>query len=329
MKRAGWSSILAAVVLLAVGVTAEAQQPKKIASIGYFFASTPAATAYNIEAFRQGMRELGHVEGKTFILELRYGEGRAERFPEIARELVGLKLDMIVAASDAAIAAVKRETQTIPIVMATSNDPVATGLVASLARPGGNVTGLSIISAELSGKRLELLREVVPGLSRVAFLWNPDVRGNLLDYKETEDAAGSLHLQLQSVEVVRAEDLDRAFSVVTKERAQALIVPPLNPVAFGNRDQIASFVQKNKLPSMYAQREYVDAGGLMSYGADLADSYRRVAYFVDKILKGAKPADLPVEQPMKFEFVVNFKTAKQLGLIIPPNVLARADKVIK
>jgi putative ABC transport system substrate-binding protein len=327
MKKA--VAILIAIVLLALGVIAEAQQPKKIASIGYFFASTPAATAYNIEAFRQGMRELGHVEGKTFILELRYGEGRAERFPEIARELVGLKLEMIVAASDAAIAAVKRETQTIPIVMATSNDPVATGLVASLARPGGNVTGLSIISAELSGKRLELLREVVPGLSRVAFLWNPDVRGNLLDYKETEGAAGSLHLQLQSVEVVRAEDLDRAFSVVTKERARALIVPPLNPVAFGNRDQIASFVQKNKLPSMYAQREYVDAGGLMSYGPSIPDMHRRAATYVDKILKGRKPADLPVERPIKFEFIINLKAAKQIGLTIPPNVLARADKVIK
>jgi putative tryptophan/tyrosine transport system substrate-binding protein len=255
-----------AIFFLTTVSPAEAQQPKKIARIGYLFGSTPAATAHNIEAFRQGMWELGHVEGKTFVLELRYGEARAERFWEIPRELVGLKLDMIVAATDVAIAAVKRETQTIPIVMATSNDPVATGLVASLARPGGNVTGLSIISPELSGKRLELLREVVPGLSRVAFLWNPDVRGAVLDYRETEGAAGSLRLQLQSVEVVRAEDLDRAFSVVTKERAQALIVPPLNPVAFGNRDQIASFVQKNKLPSIYAQREYVDAGGLMSYG---------------------------------------------------------------
>jgi putative tryptophan/tyrosine transport system substrate-binding protein len=329
MKRAAVPSILVAVVLLAVAVTAEAQQPKKVPRIGYFFASTPAATAYNIEAFRQGMRELGHVEGKTFILELRYGEGRAERFPEIARELVGLKLDMIVAASDVAIAAVKRETQTIPIVMATSNDPVATGLVASLARPGGNVTGLSSISPELSGKRLELLREVVPGLSRVAFLWNPDVRGGVLDYRETEGAASSLGLQLQAVEVVRAEDLNRAFSVVTKERAQALIVPPANPVAFGNRDQIASFVQKNKLPSMYAQREYVDAGGLMSYGPSIPDMHRRAATYVDKILKGRKPADLPVEQPRKFELVINLKTAKQIGVIIPPNVLARADRVIK
>ena len=213
--------------------------------------------------------------------------------------------------------------------MATSSDPVGTGLVASLARPGGNVTGLSIISPDLSGKRLELLREVVPGLSRVAFLWNPDVRGNLLDYKETEGAASSLRVQLQSVEVVRAEDVDRAFSVVTKERAQALIVPPLNPVAFGNRDQIASFVQKNKLPSMYAQREYVDAGGLMSYGPSIPDMHRRAATYVDKILKGTKPADLPVEQPRKFELVINLNTAKQIGLTIPPNVLARADKVIR
>jgi putative tryptophan/tyrosine transport system substrate-binding protein len=329
MRKDGVLSILFVVVLLAVGVIAEAQQPKKIARIGYLFASTPAATALNIEAFRQGMRELGHVEGKTFVLELRYGEARAERFPQIARELVGLKLDMIVAATDVVIAAVKRETQTIPIVMASSNDPVATGLVTSLARPGGNVTGLSLISPELSGKRLEVLREAVPGLSRVAFLWNPDVRGAVLDYRETEAAAGSLRLQLQSVEVVRAEDLDRALSLVTKERAQALIVPPSNPVAYGNRDRIASFAQNNKLPSVYAQREYVDAGGLMSYGTSIPDMHRRAATYVDKILKGRKPADLPVEQPRKFELVINLKTAKQIGLTIPPNVLARADKVIK
>jgi putative ABC transport system substrate-binding protein len=275
------------------------------------------------------MRELGHIEGKTFILELRYGEGRAERFPEIARELVGLKLDMIVAATDVVIAAVKRETQTIPIVMASSIDPVGTGFVASLAHPGGNVTGLSIISAELSGKRLALLREVVPGLSRVAFLWNPDVRGAVLDYRETEGAAAALGLQLQSVEVVRAEDLDRTLSLVTKDRAQALIVPPLNPVAFGNRDQIASFLQKNKLPSVYAQREYVDAGGLMSYGPSIPETHRRAARYVDKILKGAKPADLPIEQPTKFELVINLKAAKQIGLAIPPSVLARADRVIR
>jgi len=296
---------------------------------GHLFGSTPAATAQNIEAFRQGMRELGYVEGKTFVLELRYGEARAERIAEFARELVGLKVDVIVASTDVVIAAVKRETQTIPIVMAISSDPVGTGFVVSLARPGGNVTGNSTISPELSGKRLELLREIVPRLSRLAFLWNPDLRGALLDYNQTEGAARSLGLQLQSAEVVRAEDFDRAFSAITKERAQALIVPGVNPVAFANRDRIASFAQSNRLPSMYGQREFVDAGGLISYGHSAPDMFRRAATYVDKILKGRKPADLPVEQPKKFELVINLKTAKQIGLTIPPNVLARADKVIK
>ena len=316
-------------VLLALGVTAEAQQPKKIAKIGYLLPSTPAAAAHLLEAFRQGLRELGYVEGKTLVLELRYGEARTERLPELARELVGLKVDVIVTATDVAIAAVKRETQTIPIVMGNSSDPVGTGFVASLARPGGNITGLSSISPELSGKRLELLKEVVPGLSRVAFLWNPDIRGALLDYNQTESAARSLGLQLQSVEVPRAEDFDRAFAAVTKARAQALIVPGVNPLAFANRSQIASFAQTNRLPSMFAQKEYVDAGGLMSYGPSTPDMHRRAATYVDKILKGTKPADLPVEQPIKFEFIINLKAAKQIGLTIPPNVLARADKVIK
>jgi ABC-type uncharacterized transport system substrate-binding protein len=316
-------------VLFALCSSVDAQQPKKIAKIGVLSPSTPAAAAHLFEAFRRGLQELGYVEGKTFVLEFRYGEARAERLPELARELVGLKVDVIVTGTDVAIAVVKRETQTIPIVMANSSDPVGTGFVASLARPGGNITGLSSISLELSGKRLELLREVVPGLSRVAFLWNPDVRGNLLDYNETEGAAGSLRLQLQSVEVVRAEDLDRAFSAVTKDRAQALIMPAANPVGFTARGQIASFAQKNRVPSIYAQREYVDAGGLMSYGPNTPDMFRRAATYVDKILKGTKPADLPVERPRKFELVINLKTAKQIGLTIPPNVLARAEKVIK
>ena len=329
MKRAAVPLILIAVVLLAVGVIAEAQQPKKIAKIGYLLPSTPAAAAHLLEAFRQGLRELGYVEGKTLVLELRYGEARTERLPELARELVGLKVDVIVTATDVAIAAVKRETQTIPIVMGNSSDPVGTGFVASLARPGGNITGLSSISPELSGKRLELLKEVVPGLSRVAFLWNPDIRGALLDYNQTESAARSLGLQLQSVEVPRAEDFDRAFAAVTKARAQALIVPGVNPLAFANRSQIASFAQTNRLPSMFAQKEYVDAGGLMSYGPSTPDMHRRAATYVDKILKGTKPADLPVEQPKKFEFIINLKAAKQIGLTIPPNVLARADRVIR
>jgi putative ABC transport system substrate-binding protein len=322
------------IITLALGILlapllAEAQQPKKIAKIGYLLPSTPAATAHLLEAFQQGMRELGYIEGKTVVLEIRYGEARFERLPELARELVGLKVDVIVTGTDVAIAAAKRETQTIPIVMGNSTDPVGTGFVASLARPGGNVTGVSSISPELSGKRLELLREVVPGLSRVAFLWNPDIRGAVLDYNETEGAARSLGMQVQSVEVVRAEDLDRAFSAITKDRAQALIMPAANPVGFANRGQIASFAQKNRLPSMYAQSEYVDAGGLMSYGPSTAEQFRRAATYVDKILKGAKPADLPVERPMKFELVINLKKAKQIGLTIPPSVLVRADKVIK
>ncbi|HSE85960.1 MAG TPA: ABC transporter substrate-binding protein [Candidatus Binatia bacterium] len=329
MKKAAVPTILVAVILLAVAVTTEAQQLKKIAKIGYLLPSTPAAAAHLLEAFRQGLRELGYVEGKTLVLELRYGEAKTERLPELARELVGLKVDVIVTATDVAIAAVKRETQTIPIVMGNSSDPVGTGFVASLARPGGNITGLTSISPELSGKRLELLREVVPGLSRVAFIWNPDVRGAVLDYKETEGAASSLHMQLQSVEVSRAEDFDRAFSAITKARAQALMMPAANPVGFANRSQIASFAQKNRLPSMYAQKEYVDAGGLMSYGPSTPDMHRHAATYVDKILKGTKPADLPVEQPRKFELVISLKTAKQIGLTIPPNVLARADQVIK
>jgi ABC-type uncharacterized transport system substrate-binding protein len=322
-------AVLPILVLLTVAVIAEAQQPKKMAKIGYLAPATPASAAPNIEAIRQGLRELGYVEGKTFVLEIRYGEARAERLPGLARELVSLNVDVIVTATDIAIATVKRETQTIPIVMANSTDPIGTGFVASLARPGGNVTGNSTMSPELSGKRLELLREVVPELSRVAFLWNPDVRGAVLDYNQTEGAARLLGLQLQSVEVLRAEDLDRAFSAITKERAQALIVPAQNPVGFVNRGQIATFAQKNRLPSMYAIREYVDAGGLMSYGPHLPDLFRRAATYVDKILKGTKPADLPVEQPTKFELVINLKTAKQIGLTIPPNVLARADRVIR
>jgi putative ABC transport system substrate-binding protein len=316
-------------MLLALGLPVQAQQPRKIAKIGYLVPSNAAAHAPNLEAFRQGLRDLGYVEGKTFVLERRYAEGRFERLPELARELVGLKVDVIVANSDVTIAALKRETRTIPIVMSNSTDPVATGLVASLARPGGNVTGLSNISPELSGKRLELLREVVPGLSRVAIIWNPDLRGAMFDYNATEGAARSLRLQLQSVEVLRAEDLDRAFSEITKERAQALILTGSNPVAFGNRGKIASFAQSNRLPSIYSTSPFVDAGGLMSYGPSNLDMFRRAATYVDKILKGAKPADLPVEQPTKFELVINLKTATQIGVTIPPNVLARADRVIK
>lgn len=262
-------------------------------------------------------------------METRYGDGRSERLPELARELVGLKADVIVTSTDVATAAVRRQTRTIPIVMALSADPVGTGFVASLARPGGNVTGLSNITAELGGKRLELLREVVPGLSRVAFLWNPDLRGALLDYKETEARARSLQLELHSLEVSTGEDLDRALAALTTERAQAFIVAAANVVMFAKRTEIARFAQSNRLPSLYAAKEYVDAGGLMSYGPSVSGMFRRAAVYVDKILKGAKPGDLPVEQPTKFELVINLKTAKALRLTIPPSLLLRADQVIE
>jgi len=321
-----------AALLLAVatvGPPADAQQASKTAKIGILSATTPAALAPSVEAFKQGLRELGWVEGKSFVLEVRYGEGKVERLSELARELVALKMDVIVTPADLSIAAIKRETQTIPIVMALSSDPVGAGFVASLARPGGNITGLSNISPELSGKRLELLREAVPGLSRVALLWNPDVRGAVLDYKEAASAARSLRVEVKSVEASRAEDLDRAFSTITSWRAQALMLPGINPVGFANRAQIVSFAQRNRLPSMFPTKEYVDSGGLMSYGPSLVDLLRRAAGYVDKILKGAKPADLPVQQPTKFELVINLKTAKTLGLTLPQSLLRRTDEVIQ
>jgi putative tryptophan/tyrosine transport system substrate-binding protein len=305
---------------------AAAEEGREIAYLG---ASAPAAVAHLVEAFRQGLRELGYVEGKSFVLEARYGDGKAERLPELARELVSLKVDVILTGTDGAIAVFKKQTQTIPIVMANSTDPVATGFVASLARPGGNVTGLSTISPELGGKRLELLREVVPRLSRVAFIWNPDIPGATLEYKEVEGASRSLRLQLQFLEVRRSDDLQSAFSAVTKRRAEALILAWPNPVLFSNRGQIISFAQRNRLPAIWAQKEFVDAGGVMSYGPNLADMYQRAATYVDKILKGAKPAHLPVEQPIKFEFIINLKAAKEIGLTIPPDVLARATKIIR
>jgi putative ABC transport system substrate-binding protein len=328
MRLIGLAVILA-LSLNVAPLAAGAQQAARLPRIGVLFASTPAATSHLLDGLRQGLREHGYVEGQHIILERRYGQAGAERMSDVAAELVRLKVDVLVAATDPATAALRQQTQTIPIVMANGTDPVGTGFVASLARPGGNVTGLSALSPELSGKRLGLLREVVPGLSRVAIIWNPDVRGALFDYKETEAAARSTRLQLQSVEVSRSEDLDRAFSAVTNQRAQALIVQTPNPVLFANRSQIASFAQRTRLPSMYGQKEFADAGGLITYGPNTADLWRRAATYVDKILKGAKPADLPVEQPTTFELVINLKTAKALGLTIPQTLLGRADRVIE
>jgi putative tryptophan/tyrosine transport system substrate-binding protein len=327
MRRIGFAVVLALSLVLAQ-LAVEAQQMPKVPRIG-FLATAGQLLAPNIAAFRLGLRELGYIEGKTVLLEVRLSGDAVERLPQLARELVALKPDVIVATNDVAIASVRRETQTIPIVMAFSSDPAGAGFVASLARPGGNVTGLSTLSPETSGKRLELLREAVPGLSRVALLWTPDSRGNLLDYKETEAVARSLHVELQSIELFRVEDLDRAFSAVTKGRAQALIVPAGNPIIIARQDQVASFAQRSRLPSIHGARQYVDNGGLMSYGPSTAELFRRAATYVDKILKGAKPADLPVEQPTQFELVINLKTAKVLGLNIPQSLLARADEIIE
>jgi putative ABC transport system substrate-binding protein len=313
---------------VATPLAVEAQQPVRLPRIGVLFASTPAATSHLLDGLRQGLREHGYVEGQHIILERRYGQAGTERMSDVAAELVRLKVDVLVAATDPATTALRQQTQTIPIVMANSTDPVGTGFVASLARPGGNVTGLSALSPELSGKRLGLLREVIPGLARVAIIWNPDVRGALFDYKETEAAARSMRLQLQSVEVSRSEDLERAFLIVTNQRAQALIVQTPNPVLFANRSQIASFAQRTRLPSMYGQKEFADAGGLITYGPNTADMWRRAATYVDKILKGLKPEDLPVQQPTQFELVINLKTAKALGLTVPQSVLVRADEII-
>jgi len=280
--------LLTVVVALSLGtlaapLTAGAQRAAKAPRIGVLHVGAPAAVPQLVEAFKQGLREHGYVEGQNIVVERRFGEARAERISEVAAELVRLKVDVIVVGTDQGVAAVKQQTQTIPIVMANSSDPVGTGFIASLARPGGNITGLSTMSPELSAKRLELLKEAVPGLSRVAIMWNPDGRGAVLDYKETEGAARSLRLQLQSVEASRAGDFDRAFSALAAGRAEALIVVA-SAVMFTNRGQIASLAQKNRLPAMYSVRDFADAGGLMAYGSNSAELWRRAATYVDKIL---------------------------------------------
>jgi len=314
---------------LAAPVAAGAQKGPRTAKIGFLATSNAASAAFYVDAFKEGLRDLGYVEGRTSALEVRYGDGNPERLSRLARELVGVKPDVIVTVTDAATSAVKRETRAIPIVMVATTDPVGTGFVTSIAHPGGNITGFSSISSELIGKRLELLRELLPGLARVAVLWNPDVRGAVLDFKELEAIARSLHLEVQSAEVSSSADLDRAFSAVTTQRAQAMLLLATNPVTFSRRVEIAGFAQKHRLPSIFQTMEYVSAGGLMSYGPNLPAMFRRAAAYVDKILKGAKPADLPVEQPRKFELVINLKTAKALGLTIPPSLRLRADQVIE
>ena len=313
-------------MLLVLGIPAEAQQPKKISRIGVLRPGLAAAPNY--EAFRQGLRELGYVEGQNVVLEFRDGDAKAERLPDLAAELVRLKVDVIVTSSTPAIQAVKQATGTIPIVMAFSGDPVGTGLVASLAKPGGNVTGLSDIGPEISGKQLELLKEAFPTISRVGFFLNPSNQSNRLRLKAAELTAGELKVQIQALEVRSTSDLEKAISTTSKGRAQALMTVR-DPAVYANQARILEFAAENRLPTMHMDKEPVEAGGLMSYGPDVPDLFRRAAIYVDKILKGAKPADLPVERPTKFEFVINLRTAKQIGVTIPPNVLARADKVIR
>jgi putative ABC transport system substrate-binding protein len=332
MKRAALPSILVAVVLLALGVTAEAQQPKKVHRIGYLSTNDPATDSARVEGIRLALRQLGYIEGQNIAIEYRYTQGKIDRPPELAAELVRLKVDIIVVAGgDATIQAAKNATKTIPIVMiGAGSDPVEAGHVESLARPGGNVTGITTLGRELGGKRLELFKEAVPKLSRVAVLYDPANRPSLHEVKELLPAdARSLKLTIQPWEIRAVDDFDKVFAALNKQRPDGLYVPGGGPVITANQKRIVGFALKSRLPSMYAIKEYVDAGALMSYGADLADSYRRVAYFVDRILKGAKPADLPVEQPTKFELVINLKTAKQIDLTIPPEVLARANRLIK
>ena len=331
MKRAAVTSILIAAILLAVAVIAHAQQPKKVARIGYLSNGDPATESTGSEAIRLALRELGYVEGQNIATEYRYTEGKRDRLPDLLAELVRLKVDVIVVAGGVpTVRAAKNATKTIPIVMTGGGiDPVEAGLVESLARPGGNVTGITNLPKELGGKRLELLKEAVPKLARVAVLYDPAGLSPVHEVKEVLPAAArALGLTLQPWEVRAVDDFDRVFAAMGKQRPDGLYVTG-GPLMAANRKRIADFALKTRLPSMYRSREAVDAGGLMSYGADEADSYRRVAYFVDRILKGAKPADLPVEQPKKFELIINLKAAKQIGLTIPPNVLARADIVIK
>jgi putative tryptophan/tyrosine transport system substrate-binding protein len=319
-------------LLFALCLSAQAQQPKKVPRIGYLSGVDRATDSARFEAIRLALRERGHIEGQNIAIEYRYAEGRIDRVPELLAELVRLKVDIIVVAgADRWVRAAMNATKTIPIVMTGGGlDPVKAGLIESLASPGGNVTGLTNLTAQLGGKRLELLKEAVPKLARVAVLYNPVNPGPALEVKEDLPvAARALGLTVQPWEVRAADDFDRFFAAMGKQRPDGLYVVGAGQVMVPNQKRTAGFALKSRLPSVYGNREGVNAGGLIYYGADLADGYRRVAYFVDRILKGAKPADLPVEQPTKFELVINLKTAKQIGLTIPQSLLYRADKVIR
>jgi putative tryptophan/tyrosine transport system substrate-binding protein len=328
-----WCSAVGCIVtftlsLLVVPLLAVAQPVGKVRRIGMLIPGTSSDFTPRIEAFRQGLRDLGYVEGRNITIESRFAEGQADRLPALVADLVRLQVDIMVIDGNLAICAAQHATTTIPIVIAVSGDPVGEGFVASLARPGGNITGLSLMGTEVSGKRLQLLQEAVPTLSHIAVLWNPAVPVSMLAFKETQTAAHALGLQLQSLEVRSPDEFVQAFAAMTREHADALVVIS-NELFFGHRSQLAELTVRHRLPAMFHLREYAEAGGLMAYGPDAADMYRRAATYVDKILKGAMPADLPVEQPVKFDLVINLKTAQALGLTIPPSILFQADEVIK
>jgi len=317
-----------ALVVLAAPLAAEAQAPAKFPRIGYLNVLSPTDNAHTLEAFRQGLRELGYVEGQNIAIEYRFAEGRPERLPALAAELVRLKVDVIVTGAPPAPQAAKQATSTIPIVVAATGDPVAEGLVASIARPGGNITGLASIGPEVVGKQLELLKEVAPKASRVFVLQNPSNQGHPAVLRQAEGAARALGVQLHILQARTPPEIEAAFAAMRSQRARGVLVLR-DPLFVAQRTQVAALAAKSRLPAVYGIREHAEAGGLMAYGANVPLMYRRAATYVDKILKGAKPADLPVEQPTRFELVINLKTAKALGLTIPPSVLVRADQVIQ
>jgi putative ABC transport system substrate-binding protein len=315
-------------MLLLLGLSAEAQQPKKIPRIGFLATPSHSFISDRYDAFLHGLRELGYLEGKDIAIERRSADGKIERLPDLAGELVRLKIDIIVTGGPGSTRSAKEATAMIPIVMAQDFDPVGTGFVISLAQPGGNITGLSTLSPEISGKQLELLKEIVPRLSRVAILGNSTIPGNAQSLREVELAAEAFGMQLQYLDVLAANEIQTAFRAARKGRAEAVLILG-SSVFLLERSQVVELVGKNRLPAIYSQREFLEAGGLMTYGPNFADLWRQAATYVDKILKGAKPADLPVERPKKFELLINLKTAKQIGVTIPPSLLARADRVIK
>jgi putative ABC transport system substrate-binding protein len=313
---------------LAGPLAAAAQQPRKVPRVGFLSFASANSFPARVEAFRLGLRELGLVEGQTIAIDWRWAEGRDDRLPGLAEELVRLKVDVIVTHGVTTTLTARRAAAAIPIIIASADDPVATGLVESLARPGGNITGLSVMSLDLSGKRLEMLKEVIPKLKRVAVLRNPTNPVSVPELKETQAAARALGVQIQSLEVADPGGIAGAFSAMTRKRAGALIVFA-DTMFSGRHTQIVSLATKSRLPAIFSTREFPEAGGLMSYGPNVADLWRRSATYVDKILKGAKPADLPVEQPTRFELVINMKTAKALGVKLPQSILIRADQVIR